>query len=34
MKLILMVGFNGILSTEQVENRKMMKEKIIDGLKL
>ena len=29
-----MVGFSGILSTAWVENRKMMKEKLIDGKKL
>ena len=34
MKQILMVGFSGILDTDQVEDRKMMKEKLIDGKKL
>ena len=34
MKLILMVGFSGILRTGQVEDRKMIKHKLIDGLKL
>ena len=33
MKLILMVGFSGILDTGQVEDRKMMKDKLIDGKK-
>ena len=30
MKQILMVGFSGILGTGQVEDRKMMKGKLID----
>ena len=34
MKLTLMVGFSGILSADQVEDRKMMKEKLIDAKKL
>ena len=34
MKLILMVAFSGVLGTGQVENRKMMKGKSIDGKKL
>ena len=34
MKQILMVGFSSILDTDQVEDRKMMKEKIIDGKEL
>ena len=34
MKLILMVGFTGILGTGQEENRKMMKDKLIDGKKI
>ena len=34
IKQILMVGFGGILSTGQVEDRKMMKGKLIDGKKL
>ena len=29
-----MVGFSGILGTGQVEDRKMMKYKLIDGKKL
>ena len=29
-----MVGFSGILGTGQVEDRKMMKGKLIDGKKL
>ena len=33
MKQILMVGFSGILDTGQVEDRKMMKSKLIDGKK-
>ena len=31
MKLILMVGFNGILDTEKEEDLKMMKDKLIYG---
>ena len=31
MKLILMVGFSGTLGTGYVEDRKMMKDKLIDG---
>ena len=31
MKLILMVGFGGILDTGQVEDQKMIKGKLIDG---
>ena len=34
MKQILVVGFSGILGTVQVEDRKMMKNKVIDGKKL
>ena len=34
MKQTLMVGFSGILDTGQVEDHKMMKDKIIDGKKL
>ena len=34
MKLILIVGFSGILGTGQVEDRKMIKDKLIDGKKL
>ena len=34
MKQILMVGFSGILDTGQVENHKMMKDKLIDGKKI
>ena len=29
-----MVGFNGILGTGQVEDQKMIKDKLIDGKKL
>ena len=29
-----MVGFGGILGSDQVEYRKMMKDKLIDGKKL
>ena len=29
-----MVGFSGILGTGQVEDRKMMRDKLIDGKKL
>ena len=29
-----MVGFSGILGTVQVEDRKMMKDKLIDGKKV
>ena len=29
-----MVGFSGILGTGQVEDRKMIKDKLIDGKKL
>ena len=31
MKQILMVGFSGILRTGLVEDRKMIKDKLIDG---
>ena len=31
MKLILMVGFSGILDTGWVEDRKMIKDKLTDG---
>ena len=34
MKQILIVGFGGILGTGQVEDRKMMKDKLIDGKKI
>ena len=34
MKQTLMVGFSGILGTGQVEDHKMMKDKLIDGKKL
>ena len=34
MKYILMVGFSGISGTGQVEDRKMMKDKLTDGEKL
>ena len=34
MKQILMVGFSGILNTGWVEDRKMMKDKLIDAKKL
>ena len=34
MKQILMVGFNGILHTGWVEDWKMIKDKLIDGIKL
>ena len=34
MKQILMVGFRGILDIGQVEDQKMMKDKLIDGKKL
>ena len=34
MKLILMVGFTGILDNGQVEDQKMIKGKLIDGKKL
>ena len=34
MKQILMGGFSGILGTGQVEHRKMMKGKLIDGKKI
>ena len=34
MKQILLVGFSGILGTGQVEDRKMMKDKLIDGKKI
>ena len=33
MKLILMVGFSGILGNVQVEKWKMMKDKLVDGKK-
>ena len=29
-----MVGFRGILGTDEVEDRKMMKDKLIDGKEL
>ena len=29
-----MVGFSGILGTGQVEDQKMVKDKLIDGIKL
>ena len=32
MKQILMFGFGGILGTGQVEDHKMMKDKLIDGM--
>ena len=34
IKLILMVGFSGILETGWVEDQKMIKDKLIDGKKL
>ena len=34
MKQIFMVGFSGNLDTGQVEDWKMMKDKLIDGKKL
>ena len=34
MKLILMVGFSGILGIGQAEDPKMMKEKLVSGKKL
>ena len=34
MKQILMVGFSGILGTGQVEDQKMIKDKLIDGKKI
>ena len=34
MEQILMVGFSGILEIGQVEDWKMMKDKLIDGKKL
>ena len=34
MEQILMVGFSGMLDTVQVEDRKIMKSKLIDGKKL
>ena len=34
MNQILMVGFSGILGTGQVEDWKMMKDKLIDGEKI
>ena len=34
IKQILMVGFSGILDTVQVQDRKMMKDKLIDGKEL
>ena len=34
MKWVLMVDFSGILDTGWVEDRKMMKDKLIDGKKL
>ena len=34
MKQILMIGFSGILRTAQVENRKMIKDKLTDGKKI
>ena len=33
MKLVPMVGFSGIFGTGQVEDRKMIKGKLIDGKK-
>ena len=33
MEQILMVGFSGMLDTVQVEDRKIMKSKLIDGKK-
>ena len=34
MKQILMVGFSGILRIGQVEDQKIVKDKLIDGKKL
>ena len=34
MKLILMVGFSGILDTGKEEDLKMIKEKLVDGKEL
>ena len=34
MRNILMVGFSGILGTGQVEDQKMIKDRLIDGKKL
>ena len=34
MKQIFMVGFSGILDTGQVEDEKMIKDKLIDGKKV
>ena len=34
MKQILMVGFSGILGIGQVEDQKMIKDKLIDGKKI
>ena len=34
MKQILMVGFSGILGAGWVEDQKMLKDKLIDGIKL
>ena len=34
IKQILMVGFSGILGIGQVEDQKMIKDKLIDGKKL
>ena len=34
MKYTLIVGFSGILDTGQVEDQKMMKDKLIDGKEL
>ena len=34
MKLILMVGFSGILGTGSVEDQKMIKDKLIDRKQL
>ena len=34
MKQILIVGFAGILDNGQVEDRKMMKDKLMDGKKI
>ena len=34
MKQFLMVGFSGILGIGQVEDRKMIKDKLIDGKKM
>ena len=34
MKLIIMVGFSGILGAGQVEDQKMIKDKLTDGKKV